>query len=259
MTNMSESPETRWQPHLGLTLYGRKPALEVLSDHSLAVHCLHLATSNRPGGIIGEITRLAERRGITIRHHDKQALSRISKNARQDQGVALDVLCPRFRRVEDLATTKVTQAKVLALDSITNPQNVGMIVRSAVAAGIDGLLYPKRGVAALGPLVIKASAGTVFKAPILQCASLSEGLMVLADNGFQILTLDARGPLSLYEVDPNPKAVFVLGGETEGVSPAAQVMSDQRVRIPMSNDVESLNVAVTAALVAFQLTAATNR
>ena len=173
MTDMSESSQTSWQPHLGLTLYGRKPALEALSDHSLAVHCVHLASSNRPGGIIAEITRLAERRGITIRHHDKQALSRISKNARQDQGVALDVLCPRFRRVEDLATSNVTQARVLALDGITNPQNVGMIVRSAVAAGIDGLLYPKRSVAALGPLVIKASAGTVFKAPILQCATLS--------------------------------------------------------------------------------------
>lgn len=259
MTDLSESPQTSWQPHLGLTLYGRKPALEALSDHSLAVHCVHLASSNRPGGIIAEITRLAERRGITIRHHDKQALSRISKNARQDQGVALDVLCPRFRRVEDLATSNVTQARVLALDGITNPQNVGMIVRSAVAAGIDGLLYPKRGVAALGPLVIKSSAGTVFKAPILQCATLSEGLKVLAENGFQILTLDARGPLSLYDVEPAARAVFVLGGETEGISQAAQAMSNQQVRIPMSNNVESLNVAVTAALVAFQLTAATNR
>jgi len=153
----------------------------------------------------------------------------------------------------------VTQARVLALDGITNPQNVGMIVRSAVAAGIDGLLYPKRGVAALGPLVIKSSAGTVFKAPILQCATLSEGLKVLAENGFQILTLDARGPLSLYDVEPAARAVFVLGGETEGISPAAQAMSNQQVRIPMSNNVESLNVAVTAALVAFQLTATTNR
>ena len=254
---MADSTPSPWQPHLGLTLFGRKPALEALADSTLPIHCVHLAKSNRAGGIIAEIARLAEQRGITIRYHDKQALSRISKNGRQDQGVALDVVCPQFRRAEDVASDNSTSAMLLALDGVINPQNVGMILRSAVAAGIDGVLYPKRGVAALGPLVIKASAGTVFRAPILHCNSLTEGLAVLASAGYQILTLDAAAPLSLYDFTPAPRTVFVLGGESEGISHAVQTIANESVSIPMFNGVESLNVAITAALVAFHLTAVT--
>ena len=93
---MPEQSDSAWHPSRGLTLYGRKPALEALQDPALPIHCLHLADSNRPSGIIAQIIAEAERRGVAIRHHDRQALSRISKNGRQDQGVALDVVCPRF-------------------------------------------------------------------------------------------------------------------------------------------------------------------
>ena len=170
----------KWHPQNGLTLYGRKPALEALANQGLEVAQLHLADSNRPGGIIAQIIAQAESRNIPIQYHEKQALSRISKNGRQDQGVALDINCPRFGSVDSLVSSDPsTPQRLLALDSITNPQNVGMIIRSAVAAGLDGLLYPKKGVAALGPLVIKASAGTVFRAPLISCDALAPSLQAL--------------------------------------------------------------------------------
>jgi 23S rRNA (guanosine2251-2'-O)-methyltransferase len=98
--SVPEQSDATWHPGRGLTLYGRKPALEALEDVSLTIHCLHLANSNRPAGIIAQITKEAEDRGITIRYHDRQALSRISKNGKQDQGVALDVVCPNFMSLE---------------------------------------------------------------------------------------------------------------------------------------------------------------
>ena len=98
--NMPEQSNAAWHPGRGLTLFGRKPALEALQDTSLTIHCLHLADSNRPNGIIAQIISEAERRGITIRYHDRQALSRVSKNGRQDQGVAVDVVCPNFMSLE---------------------------------------------------------------------------------------------------------------------------------------------------------------
>ena len=158
---MSDTSTSRWTPHGGITLYGRKPALEALRDPTLTIHCLHLATSNRPSGIISQLLEIASERQIEVRHHDRLALSRISKNSKQDQGVALDIRCESFLSVMDVSAQAFRDARLLALDGITNPQNVGMIIRSAVAAGIDGLLYPAKGVAALGPLVIKASSGTV--------------------------------------------------------------------------------------------------
>jgi len=246
----------KWHPQNGLTLYGRKPALEALTNQALEIAQLHLADSNRPGGIITQIIAKAESRNIPIQYHEKQALSRISKNGRQDQGVALDITCPRFSTVDSLLSGgPSTRRRVLALDGITNPQNVGMIIRSAVAAGVDGLLYPKKGVAALGPLVIKASAGTVFRAPLILSDALGPALQTLKNEGYAISTLEASAPQSLFSYRAPARTVFVLGGETSGVSDAVTQLADQRLAIPMSNEVESLNVAVTAALVAFHLTA----
>ena len=251
--SMPEQLDVAWHPGRGLTLFGRKPALEALEDVSLTIHCLHLANSNRPTGIIAQIIKEAEHRGIAIRYHDRQALSRISKNGRQDQGVALDVVCPNFMPLEAFMDLPEKPRTVLALDGVTNPQNVGMIIRSAVAAGVDGLLYPKRGIAALGPLVIKASAGNVFRAPIIRCDSTVAAVTALKAKGYQVAALEAAATASLFEFKAADNLVCVLGGESEGIGREVAALADTRLSIPMANDVESLNVAVTAALVAFHI------
>ena len=251
--NMPEQSDAAWHSGRGLTLYGRKPALEALEDASLTIHCLHLADSNRPSGIIAQIIKEAEQRGIAIRYHDRQALSRISKNGRQDQGVALDVDCPNFMTLEAFMDLPETPRTVLALDGVTNPQNAGMIIRSAVAAGVDGLLYPKRGIASLGPLVIKASAGNIFRAPIIRCDATASAVTALKAKGYQVATLEATATTSLFEFKAADSVVCVLGGESDGIGREVAALADTRLTIPMANGVESLNVAVTAALVAFHL------
>lgn len=250
---MPDASAPRWTPHEGITLYGRKPALEALLDPALTIHCLHLATSNRPSEIISQIIRIASERQIAVRHHDRLALSRISKNSKQDQGVAIDIKCDLFNSISDFLGRALPSGIVLALDGVTNPQNVGMIIRSAVAAGVDGLLYPAKGVAALGPLVIKASAGTVFRAPIIRCDGTDSGLAALKQAGFSIAILDASAKQSLFDYQPSSPTVFVLGSESEGIGPRTRELADTSVSIPMDNGVESLNVAVAAALVAFHL------
>jgi 23S rRNA (guanosine2251-2'-O)-methyltransferase len=142
---------------------------------------------------------------------------------------------------------------VLALDGVTNPQNVGMIIRSAVAAGIDGVLYPNRGIASLGPLVIKASAGNVFRAPIIRCDSTTAAVALLKSMGYQIAVLEATASASLFEFSATGNVVCVLGGESAGIGREVEALADTRLNIPMANGVESLNVAVTAALVSFHL------
>jgi len=236
-----------------MTLYGRKAVLEALRDPTLTLHCLHLATSNRPSEIIAHITESASARRVEIRHHDRLALSRISRNSKQDQGVALDIRCEKFSSITDVPARASSDARLLALDGITNPQNVGMIIRSAVAAGIDGLLYPAKGVAALGPLVIKASAGTVFRAPIIHCDTVERGLATLQQAGFAIAILEAGASQSLFDYQPDAPTIFVLGSESHGISQRTRELAETSVSIPMANAVESLNVAVAAALVAFHL------
>ena len=128
-----------------------------------------------------------------------------------------------------------------------------MIIRSAVAAGIDGVLYPQRGIASLGPLVIKASAGTIFRAPIIRCDTTLSALSSLKASGFHVAILDAHATGSLYDLDGGTPTVCVLGGETHGISTDVRGLADAALGIPMANGVESLNVAVTGALVAFQM------
>lgn len=236
-----------------LTIYGRKPVLEALQDASIPVFRLHLADSNRTGGTLGEIVRIAERRGIDTRHHSRETLSRISGNRRQDQGVAADLACPRYRDYRDfLGEARTAPCRLIALDRITNPQNLGMIIRSVAASPIDGILLPAQGCAPISPLVIKASAGTLFKCGILRCGELPEALSALRGEGTEICVLAGSGSENLGDFTPAKGVVYVLGNETEGVSGAVLALADRKLRIPMSNGVESLNAAVTASLIAFR-------
>ena len=234
-----------------LTVYGRKSVLEALRDSALSCHALHLAESNRDSGIIRDLLSLAEQRAIPVQRHSREALSRISRNGRQDQGVAADIVCPAFRELGDYLAGSSSGRRLLALDGVTNPQNAGMIIRSAVAAGVDGIIYPDRGTAALGPLLIKASVGTVFRAPLLRCERLLPALQACADDGFSVFYLDGNATASLFDPRPETDLVYVMGGETDGVSAGVRELATGGLAIPMSNGVESLNVAVSAALVAY--------
>ncbi|MDO3386426.1 RNA methyltransferase [Gilvimarinus sp. SDUM040013] len=239
-----------------LTVYGRKPVLEALENKDIQVHRLHLASSNKPGDLVRKISELATSKGAEILHHDKQALSRISRNAKQDQGVAADLLCPGFQTLDQLVEQIKSNAlnrdfRILALDGITNPQNLGMIIRSACAGNIDAILLPSKGCAQIDPLTIKASVGTVFRAPIVRLdGQLADALRALKDSKCAIIGLSSRAQNTLNEC-PSGNNVFVLGNETHGVSDTTQATCSDWVKIPMNNGVESLNVAVTAALIAF--------
>jgi 23S rRNA (guanosine2251-2'-O)-methyltransferase len=99
--------------------------------------------------------------------------------------------------------------------------------------------------------VIKASAGTLYRAPLLLCASLPEALRRCQQHGAQVCTLEANATDSLFEHMAQDFCIYVLGNETEGVSAAVGALADTRLSIPMCNGVESLNVAVTASLIAY--------
>ena len=240
-----------------LTIYGRKAVLEALQDSNINVSRVHLANSNKPANIIQQITALAEQRSVEISYKDKTALSRISKNARQDQGAAADLLLQKMRTLEDFTQSKpVDNARYLVLDRIHNPQNLGMIIRSAAAGSIDAVFIPEQECAAISPLVIKASAGAVFKCPIIRAITTEQCIAALRQQQVTISVLSGTGEQSLWQLyrdaDAKPASrAFILGNESEGVAPAIRAQADEQLCIPMQNGIESLNVAVAAGLIAF--------
>jgi 23S rRNA (guanosine2251-2'-O)-methyltransferase len=235
-----------------LTVYGRKVVLEALQDNSLNLHKLHLADSNQRDGIIRDIETLARKRSVEMQYHDRKALSRISKNGKQDQGVALDIECRQHRWLDDFLGETATRPRyLLALDRVTNPQNLGMIIRSVCASGMAGLILPKSGCAALDALVIKASAGTLFRTPILYCEDLAAGLLQCQQQGYQVVGLSLDSNTELFKMPLDKPTVFVLGNETDGMANNIARRCDVLVKIPMHNAVESLNVAVAAGIVCY--------
>jgi 23S rRNA (guanosine2251-2'-O)-methyltransferase len=230
-----------------ITLYGRNVVIEVLQDSSVDVHKLHLADSNKPDGAIKTILDLAEKRSIEITYHKKNSLSRISKNAKQDQGVAIDIIAKSYQNANEIKN--LDNFKIIALDGIQNPQNLGMVIRSCAAGNVDGIILPKKSSAKISPLVIKASAGTLFKIPIYFCNSLDDILNDLNDT--KIYALSSHAKNTIHTLEKTEKSIFILGNESDGVSGEVEALCNDSISIPMKRGVESLNVAVTASLIAF--------
>ncbi|MFD1151591.1 TrmH family RNA methyltransferase [Saccharothrix hoggarensis] len=247
---MDVSPKDKF-----VTVYGRKPVLEALDDPRLEVDKVMLADTAR-GPAAREILDAARRRGVAVQRATAQRVKVLAGNGKQDQGVLADVVAPRMRPL-DVGLRELERrggpGNVLVLDGITTPANVGMILRTATAAGVDGIVVPRRGVASIDPMVVKASAGVAFRAPVLRCATAAEAAAALAAAGYPIYALDANAKQSVYAADLPKRAAFVLGSETAGISDDVRPHVTGWLSIPMAAGVESLNVASAAAVLCFEV------
>jgi 23S rRNA (guanosine2251-2'-O)-methyltransferase len=240
-----------------ITVYGRKPVQEALDDGDLRVDKVVLADDAR-GEPIRAILAAARDRGVPVQRASAHRVKVLAGNGRHDQGVLADVVAPRMQPVDEFLAELNSRGlgndpgAVLVLDRVTNPANVGMVLRSATAAGLDGVLLPRRGAPAIDPLVVKASAGVAFRAPVLRAATAEDGCAALRDGGFAVLGLDAAGE-SLLEAELPRRVALVLGNETDGLSPDVRALCDGLLAIPMEGGVESLNVASAGAVAAFEL------
>ncbi|MFC4000446.1 TrmH family RNA methyltransferase [Prauserella oleivorans] len=241
------SPKDRF-----LTVYGRKPVLEALADPELDVDKVILADVAR-GPAVAEIERTAKAAGVPVQRASAHRVKVLAGNGKQDQGVLADVVAPRMLPLDRALAQRQPPAPVLVLDGITTPANVGMILRTATAAGVGGIVVPRRGVAALDPLVVKASAGVAFRAPVLRCGTALEAVEQLSEAGYAVYALGASRAESLFEAELPQRAAFVLGAETSGVGEEVAGYVASWLSIPMPGDVESLNVSAAAAVLCFEL------
>lgn len=224
-------------------VYGRQPVLEALRDPSIEVD--EVLLSRRGAGLMADVVALAEAQGVVVRRVAPEKVGRVSGDPRNDQGVVAYVMVSG----PPLLVAGLPPSPVLLLDGITNPSNVGMILRSAVAFGVGGVVLPRVGVPDIGPLVVKASSGVALHAPVFACETAGEGVRLLREGGFRVLGLAAGQAASLWSVELPSSVAFVLGSETRGLS----VDVDELVSIPMAGGVESLNVAVAAGVLCAEL------
>jgi len=234
-----------------ITVFGRKPVLELLEMDDVSISKVLIANKSK-GDIIKDILNLCKKKGIEPSWASPEEVSRISKNPNQDQGIAADVVAPGMDNAQQyfdhFDKSNINEAW-LALDGVTTPANVGMIIRTATALGL-GIILPIKGSSKITPLVVKASAGVVFKSRILKCDTLHHALKAAKKQGFSVYGLAGEEGKNIYNQEFKNNAVFVMGNETEGVSEQHREMMDGWLTIPMASGVESLNVACAATVVA---------
>ena len=235
----------------GETVLGRNPVLECLRA-GVPATALHVAVGVDTDDRISESVRLAADAGLSILEVPRADLDRLAGGALH-QGVALQVLPYEYALPEDVlaaALDSATPPLLVALDGVTDPRNLGAVVRSAAAFGAHGLLVPQRRSAGMTAVAWRTSAGAAARLQVSRATNLVRTLKDCAASGLMVVGLDAGGSMSL---DSFPWAtgplVLVLGSEGRGLSRLVRETCDAAVSIPMAGPVESLNASVAAGVV----------
>lgn len=235
----------------GETVLGRNPVLECLRA-GVPATALHVAIGVELDDRVSEAVRLAADAGLSILEVPKTDLDRLAGGALH-QGVALQVPPYEYAVAEDVlvaARESGTSPLLVALDGVTDPRNLGAVVRSAVAFGAHGIVVPQRRSAGMTAVAWRASAGMAARVPVARVTNLVRTLKDLAAAGVMIVGLDAGGamPLDGFLLATGP-LVLVLGAEGRGLSRLVRETCDTTVSIPMVGPVESLNASVAAGVV----------
>ncbi len=240
-----------------ITVAGRNAVLEALANPSLRVHVVHL-DQRAHADTERQILAAATTRGVRIDRCTSAHLTKLARNRTQHQGVVADVDAPRMQQLSDWLDDPErpisTDAWVLVFSRVTNPANVGITIRSAVAAAANGIVLPREHCPDLDPAVVTASAGVAFHAPILRCPSDIDALTQLREHHFTLIGMDTGGgSRSLYDAIPEGRIAVIVGAETTGISESVGAFLDEKRAIPMDERVESLNVSAAASIALFEI------
>ena len=233
-------------------IYGRKPVFEALRGRR-RVHKIQLARETKPSSPVADILRLVAEKSIPLERLPKRDLDDLIGDVRH-QGVIAEVEPFHYANIAELvaSTAEKSRALVVALDGVTDPQNLGAVIRTAAAAGADGIIVPKHGAAPVTAAVAKASAGLVEHA-VIAATNLNNALDRLKGCGFWVVGADADAPALIWDLDLAGKIVLVFGGEGEGLSRLVKSKCDFLAKLPLAAPVESLNVSAAAAVMIYEV------
>lgn len=235
-------------------IYGRRPVLEALCANRRHFYQICFADGADDAAGIAEIRAIAESRGVNFKSTSRDELDALAQGGNH-QGVALRVGGFPYVGFDQILhdVRENPQAIILALDHISDPQNVGSLLRSADAAGIAGVIIPEDRAAGVTPAATRASAGASEHMRVAKVVNLARALRELKEEGAWISGLDVGDDAVNYtSVDLTGRCVLVVGSEGDGIGRLVRETCDRIVSIPMSGKVSSLNAAVAGALVMYE-------
>jgi 23S rRNA (guanosine2251-2'-O)-methyltransferase len=233
---------------------GRRPVAEALAAGREA-HRLLVSASARPAPELRAITDAARRLHLPIDRVPSDQLTRIG-GFDGHQGVLLEVGERRWADLDEIlahARSGGHEPFVLVLEHLQDPQNFGTLLRSAEAAGVDGVVFPERGAAPLSAAAVKASAGASEHLLIARLPSIGEAIHELKARGLRLVAAEQEASASAWDSDLSGPVAVVVGSEGSGLSGATKRRCDLLVSFPMAGRVASLNAATAGALLLFEV------
>ena len=230
---------------------GRNPVMEALKS-GRDIEKMLVAKGQREGSIRA-IIGMARERKLIIQEVDKVKLDELSE-VKNHQGVIAIVSEYEYFEVEDLlkeAYKKKEKPFLIILDEVTDPHNLGAIIRTANVSGAHGVIIPKRRSAGLTQIVAKTAAGAIEYTKVARVTNLNQTIKALKKQGIWVIAADMNGK-AMYDTDFTMPVAIVIGAEGEGVSRLVRENCDMVASIPMYGEINSLNASVAAGVIMYE-------
>ena len=232
-------------------IFGRNSVIELLLDGKREINKIIIMKNAKDNGKISQILDLARQKGVIFQFQPKEKFSQF--NEYSHQGVVAYVSPVKYVELQDFLSADKKYKKVIITDGVEDPHNFGSIIRTAVCAGFDAIIFPSRRNASVNSTVEKSSAGAINHIDLIMVNSLPATIDRLKDNNFWIIATDIRGKDNYYDIDYcDMSFAIVMGSEKEGISNTILKQADYRIKIPMLTDFDSLNVANAASIVMYE-------
>lgn len=205
------------------------------------------------GEQLKEIIGLAQKKNIPTSFVPIEKLNRLAKG--NHQGVVAKISPVSLVSMEDMvekAFQKTETPLFILLDQITDVRNVGAIMRTAACTGVDGIILPKQGGAALNDQTVKTSTGAIFQLPICKVEHIKDALFFLATYDVQTVAATEKTELLIYDVDFKKPTAILMGSEGKGISPSLLKTVNQKAKLPLLGDIDSLNVSVACGAILYE-------
>lgn len=232
---------------------GRNPVMEALKS-GREIDKILIAKGTEGGSLI-KIIGKAKDKGITIQYVERQKINEMSKS-KAHQGIIALVAAYEYVNLEDVienARNKDKDPFILILDEIMDPHNLGSIMRTADAVGVDGIIIPKRRSVGLTAVVAKSSAGAIEYVPVVKVSNIAQTIDKIKKENIWIAGADMDGEKEHYNTDLKGPLALVIGNEGKGISRLIKEKCDFLVKLPMVGKVSSLNASVAAAVLMYEV------
>ena len=232
-------------------IFGRNNVYELLQTGNRSVSKIVLMKNMKENHKISQIIQLAKDKGIVYQFHPKEKFAQFGDCSHQ--GVVAYVSPAKYKEIDSIFQKNKEFKKVIITDGVEDPHNFGSIIRTAVCAGFDAVIFPSRRNASVNATVEKSSAGAVNHIDLIMVNSLSAAVDKLKNENFWIIATDIKASDNYYEIDYcNMNFAIVLGSEEKGISSTILNKSDFKIKIPILNKFDSLNVANAAGIVMYE-------